>query len=184
MLDADERVSPELKDEIQDILRKNKDYSGFYFKRLNIFLGRPIYHCGWYEATNLRLFDKEKAHYELDFKYIDDVKVEGRLGVVKHPIIHYTAKNLRQYLKKIDLWSSLNAEDLKTKGLSIHLFNVWWYFLSKPLIIFFFKYILKQGFRDGLQGLLISALSSFTYLSSYIKLYKSLKTKNKKCLRL
>ena len=72
----------------------------------------------------------------------------------------------------MNLWSSLNTEDLIDKGYSITLFNTLYYLLLKPLIVFFYKYFLKAGFLDGFAGFLICVLSACTYFLSYAKLSK------------
>jgi glycosyltransferase involved in cell wall biosynthesis len=178
-LDADERITPQLKDEILEKLSKSPEFSGFLFRRMNIFLGREVRHCGWYEADNLRLFNKEKVKYDLSLKYLEPMSVSGQLGVMKNDLLHYTCRSLDDYLKRVNLWSSLNAEDLFNKGVNINPLNSIYYFIFKPLAVFFQKYIFKSGFKDGFVGFLICGLSSITYFISYAKLWEKQKSVNK-----
>jgi len=172
-LDADERVTPQLKEEILEKLAKPDNFSGFLFRRLNIFLGRKVKHCGWYVTDNLRLFNKEKIGYDLDMKYLESMKVSGQLGLMKNDLLHYTCRNLFDYFNRINLWSSLNSQDLINKGLCITLWNGLFYFILKPLAVFLRKYFLKAGYRDGMVGFLICGLSAITYFLSYAKAWEA-----------
>ena len=144
--------------------------SGFFLRRLNIFLGKEIRHCGWYEKNNLRLFDKENINYDLSMKYLVRMNIAGTLGELDNDLLHFTCKDLYGYFKRMNLWSSLNTEDLIDKGYRITLVNNIYYFFIKPLAVFFYKYFLKLGFMDGFEGFLICSLSAFTYFLSYAKL--------------
>ncbi len=171
-LDADERVTKELEDEIVQKLSSPPEASGFLFRRLNIFLGKPVRHCGWYEANNLRLFDKEKIGYDLTMKYLESMKISGRLDVMEHDLIHYTCRSLDDYVKRMDLWAALNARDLFNKGVRVRPLTCGYYLLLKPAAVFLQKYFLKAGYLDGYVGFLICGLSAVTYFLSYNKLWK------------
>lgn len=171
-LDADERVTPQLRDEILEKLSKPPELSGFLFRRMNIFLGKEVRHCGWYKANNLRLFNKEKVSYDLSMQYLESMKISGQLGIMKNDLFHYTCRRLDDYLNRVNLWSSLNAKDLFNKGIRITPLNSLYYFLFKPLAVFLQKYFLKAGFRDGFPGFLICSLSAITYFISYAKLWE------------
>jgi glycosyltransferase involved in cell wall biosynthesis len=171
VLDADERVTPQLKNEILKILSSPITVSGFLLRRLNNFEGRQIKHCGWYEKDNLRLFNKEEAIYDFRLKYLVTMHISGLLGTLDNDLVHYTCRSLYDYFKRINLWSSLNAEDLLSKGVHINYFNSAYYLLLKPCAVFFIKYFLKAGYMDGFPGFLICSLSGITYFLSYMKLW-------------
>jgi glycosyltransferase involved in cell wall biosynthesis len=171
-LDADEIVTPKLQEEIKQKLRNTEGKSGFRIRRLNIFLGKEVKHCGWYKATVVRLFNKKKVRYNLNFKYQEVQEIDGPLGVMENDLIHYTCRSLEDYLNRVNLWSTLNTRDLVTKGIRITSFNSVYYFIFKPAAVFFQKYFLKAGYRDGFVGFLICALSGVTYLISYAKLWE------------
>lgn len=171
-LDADERVTSELRDEIAEKLSEPSELSGFLFRRLNIFLGKEVRHCGWYEADNLRLFNKEKVSYDVGLQYLEPMKVAGKLGLMNNNLLHYTCRGLDDYLNRVNLWSSLNAMDLFNKGIRVTTFNCAYYMLAKPIAIFLKKYFFKKGFKDGFVGFLICGLSAITYFISYAKLWE------------
>ncbi|MDD5679703.1 MAG: glycosyltransferase family 2 protein [Candidatus Omnitrophica bacterium] len=171
-LDADERVTEELRDEISGKLSAEKDCSGYLFRRLNIFLGKEVRHCGWYEADNLRLFNKEKVGYDLGVKYLESMKVSGKLGVMKNDLVHYTCRRLDDYINRVNLWTTLNAKDLTAKGVRIRPVTAPYYFVFKPVVVFCYKYFIKAGFLDGFRGFLICGFSAFTYFISYAKLWE------------
>lgn len=172
-LDADERVTAQLREEILDKMSKPMEFSGFLLRRHNIFLGKEVKHCGWRETNNLRLFNKEKVNYDLNMKYLESMKVSGRLGLMKNDLLHYTCRNLDNYFNRMNIWSSLNTQDLLHKGIRVTPLNSLYYFIAKPLAIFFRKYFVKAGYRDGFIGFLICALSAITYFISYVKLYEA-----------
>lgn len=174
-LDADEIVTSKLKDEIRQRLADPGGKSGFLLKRLNIFLGRKIKHCGWNEANNLRLFDKRKVQYNLAYQYREVMDTKGALGVLRNELIHYTARSLEDYISRMNRWSGLDAQDLSAKGERISFLNAPAYFLIKPLAVFFYKYFIKAGFLDGFAGFEVCALSAVTYLASYAKLWEAQK---------
>jgi glycosyltransferase involved in cell wall biosynthesis len=182
ILDADEVITPELRDEINRKMSSQPGDSGFFLRRLNFFLGREIRHCGWYEKNNLRLFDKEKINYDLSMKYLVRMNISGTLGELDNDLLHFTCKDLYSYFKRMNLWSSLNTEDLIDKGYRITLVNSVYYFFFKPLAIFLYKYFLKLGFMDGFEGFLICAFSSFTYFLSYVKLSRRQKMSMRRVL--
>jgi len=172
-LDADERVSPQLRDEILEKLSHPAGFSGFYMRRLNIFLGRPVRHCGWYEVNNTRFFNKEKAKYDITLKYCMRMERSGPMGALKNDLLHYTCRNLQDYFNRVNIWSTLNTKDLIAKGKRVTCLNSPYYLILKPAAVFFYKYFFKSGYLDGFEGFLICAISAITYFISYAKLWES-----------
>ena len=171
-LDADERITPGLREEILERLSNTGENNGFFIRRLNIFLGKAVRHCGWYETDNLRLFNKEKTTYDTTFKYLDPKVVAGSIGELENDMIHYTCKDIRNYMERVKVWASLNAEDLVTKKLRITFLTAPFYFLFKPALVFGHKFFLKGGYSDGRVGFLISLISAYTYFLSYVKVWQ------------
>jgi glycosyltransferase involved in cell wall biosynthesis len=174
-LDADERVTPQLRDEIIEKLSRPEEFSGFLFRRLNIFLGREVRHCGWYEASTLRLFNKEKVSYDPRLKYLESMKVTGSLGFMRNDLLHYTCRSLESYINRVNVWSGLNTQDLITKGYRITALNSVVHFVIRPCAVFLQKYFLKSGYRDGFAGFAIASLSAVTYFLSSAKLWEAQK---------
>jgi len=172
VLDADERIMPALEEEILEKLSRPTDASGYLLRRLNLVLGREIRHCGWYEKNNIRLFNKEKVNYDLRLKYLVRMRVLGSLGMLDNDLIHHTCRDLYEYFKRVNLWSTLNTEDLIERGFRVNNLNGIFYFFIKPGAIFFQKYVLKAGYRDRFVGFLVSLLSGITYFLTYLKLWR------------
>jgi glycosyltransferase involved in cell wall biosynthesis len=165
-LDADERVSPELKDEILKILESETEFDGFYIPRRNFFLGKWIKSCGWYPNYQLRLFKKGKAKVT-QRKVHEGFVVDGKVGYLRGDIIHLTHMTLKETFAKINEYSSLSAEEKskrkKVKGIDL---------ILHPLSAFLSHYVLKGGFRDGVYGLMVSLNHAMTNLQTYMKIWE------------
>ncbi|CUT04494.1 glycosyltransferase family 2 protein [Candidatus Chrysopegis kryptomonas] len=165
-LDADERVSPELREEIEKILENETEYDGFYIPRRNFFLGKWIKSCGWYPNYQLRLFKRGKARVT-QRKVHEGFVVDGKVGYLKGDIIHFTHPTLKETLAKINEYSSLSAEEkahrkkVKSYDLILH-----------PLAAFLSHYIIKRGFKDGVYGLMVSLIHAMTNMQTYMKIWE------------
>ncbi|MHB9155610.1 MAG: glycosyltransferase family 2 protein [Endomicrobiales bacterium] len=168
MVDGDMVVPEPLAREIRRVLEAPQ-CAAYAMRALTFLFGRPIRRCGWFEPDFLRLFDKEKGGYDTRLKYIDHFIVrEGETGVLENHLIHYGYKDLAEYLNKINRYTTLDAQDLHLKGRTMPPGKA----IVKPVFIFLYKYFYRRGFLDGVPGLIISLLSSFTYLISYFKLWE------------
>jgi glycosyltransferase involved in cell wall biosynthesis len=167
ILDADERVTQRLKSEIMEEI-KNASFSGFYIPRKNFFLGKWIRHGGWRPDYTLRLFLKDMAFIE-DRKVHEKVVVKGKVGYLKNPLEHYTYRTVSDYIKKMDRYSTLSAEELREKGVNPGLITM----VVHPLSTFFKMFFLRGGFMDGIHGLILAILYSYYTLLKYLKLWES-----------
>ncbi|MBI4552406.1 MAG: glycosyltransferase family 2 protein [Candidatus Latescibacteria bacterium] len=166
-VDADERVTPELAAEIQAVLRHAGDeYRGFYIARKAIFLGRWMKHCGWYPGYVCRLFRKDAARFDGALVH-ESVVVDGRIGYLKEPLIHYTDTTLEHYVEKFNTYTTLAAQQLYQDGFRFRLIDL----LVRPPFAFVKMYVIKRGFLDGLQGLILCVLSSCYVFTKYAKLW-------------
>jgi glycosyltransferase involved in cell wall biosynthesis len=174
-LDADERVTEDLKREIQKIVSQNNatPLNGYYFPRLAFFLGRPIRTGGWYPGYVLRLFRREKGRFNHALVH-EALEVDGEVGYLKSDLLHYSYLLLHQYLEKFQQYTSLSALELKKKGKSFKLR----YLLLRPSYFFFRMYVLKRGFLDGAHGFILAALSAFSVFVKYAKLWEIEKLKS------
>ena len=128
LLDADERVTPELKKEIVgktsplSSLPASHDFYGFYLPRKNFFLGKWIRYSGWWPDYTLRLFRKDKASLE-DREVHEKVIIDGPTAYLKNPLEHYTYRTIADFLRKMENYSTLAAREIrKTSGRSRHVF--------------------------------------------------------------
>ncbi len=167
ILDSDERFTNTLWDEIEQIIKKKDGYSGFYVPRRNIFLGKWIRHGGWWPDYTLRLFLRDYAKIE-ERKVHEKVVVKGKIGYLKNHIEHYSYRTISDYLKKMDIYSTLSAEELQNKNIRPRLVKLF----IHPISTFFKMFFLQLGFLDGKQGLILAILySQYTFLK-YLKLWE------------
>ena len=169
-IDADERVSQELWEEIVRSITTEK-YNIYLLPRLTIFLGKPIYHCGWFEPDNGRLFRKGYARYNNSYVH-EELIFEEVAGRLSNSLYHKTYRDASHHLEKLNLYTSLTAEDFYKKGVRLRFSNYMWYFVIKPLLVFARKFIVLRGYKDGVRGFFISFLSAFQYFEAYIKLWE------------
>jgi len=167
-VDADERVTPELKKEILTILNsKFPSFNGYYIPRRNHYLGRWIRHCGWYPDYKLRLFRRGKGRFN-ERTVHESVVVEGRKGHLKSCLNHYSYKNLSDHLSRIDKFSTLAAEQMFRDGKIARFFDL----LFRPLTKFIKMYLIRRGYLDGIYGLIVSIMGSFYVFTKYLKLWE------------
>jgi glycosyltransferase involved in cell wall biosynthesis len=174
-IDADERVTPELRDEILARLQNNPPEAGFYIPRLANFLGSWIRHGGWYPGYVLRLFRRDQASFS-DQKVHEQVTVNGATGKLSNHLLHYTDPTLEHYLTKLNNYTSLSAEDLHRRGKKFNLFDL----LFRPLWFFFRMYFLKAGFLDGMHGFVLACFSAVHVTAKYAKLWEMEKNEREK----
>jgi glycosyltransferase involved in cell wall biosynthesis len=170
-VDADERVSERLKKEIKEAI-KQSDIFGYYLPRQNFFCGQFIRHSGWFPDYQLRLFKRNRARFEERLVH-EKVIVEGRVGRLKNPLLHYTYNSLTEFLEKMERYTELWAEEQKRKGKKGGILKGFghgiWTFLK--------MYLLRLGFLDGRYGLLLASLYANYTLIKYTKLEEKWKKK-------
>jgi glycosyltransferase involved in cell wall biosynthesis len=168
-LDADERVTEDLKKEIQKVVFQNNatPVQGYYFPRLAFFLGRPIRTGGWYPGYVLRLFQRGKGKFNQALVH-EALEVDGEVGYLKSDLLHFSYLLLHQYLEKFQQYTSLAAQELNKKGKSFKLR----YLFLRPPYFFFRMYVLKRGFLDGAHGFILATLSAFSVFVKYAKLWE------------
>jgi glycosyltransferase involved in cell wall biosynthesis len=150
-LDADEEVEPALADEIRHTLASNPAEVGFWIPRKNFFLGRWIRHGGFYPDPKLRLLRRGAGQFE-GRPVHEDVRLNGATAKLKGHLLHHAYPTLESYLDHMNRYSSLGAQmsaGRKPRGFSI--VNI----VIRPLLTFFCNYILRGGFLDGREGLLL-----------------------------
>lgn len=167
VLDADERIPPELRDEIRAFLADPENYAGLRIFRANHFMGRPIRHCGWQDDSVLRVFPRERGRY-VDREVHADVVVDGPVRIARNKLYHNTFDSFDQYMRKFNQYTTWAAGDRarRTKKVTaVHL-------VFRPAWRFIKQYILRGGILDGRAGLIICALSAFSVFLKYAKLWE------------
>jgi glycosyltransferase involved in cell wall biosynthesis len=164
-LDADERLSPQLREEI--VRESGKGFgacSGYVMKRHAYYLGKWINHCGWYPDHKLRLFNKKDGRFG-GLEPHDTFITKGRVRKLNGEIYHFPWASLSEQLRTIDRYSSVKAANISACSTATAVALL----IFTPLVKFLETYVIKRGFLDGLRGLLICLLSSFSKFLTYAK---------------
>ncbi len=170
ILDADERVTPELKREIAGKLSSGIDASGFYIPRKNFFLGKWIKHSGWWPDYTLRLFRKDASFVETREVH-EKVVVKGRAGYLKSHLEHYTYRTISDYIRKMEIYSTLFAKEMLLKSPEQSHVKLIFNIVFSPAFTFFKMFFLKHGVRDGMHGFILAVLYSFYTFLKYAKVW-------------
>jgi glycosyltransferase involved in cell wall biosynthesis len=166
-LDADEKLSPELQNEIKTLRRDGLKFSGYRIPRVAYFMGRWIRHGDWYPDYQLRLFNRQKGKWQ-GGRVHESVKLEEPPGYLKGEIQHYLYSTLSDYLRRLDTYSSLAASDYRERGEN----SSAWKLLTHPLATFIKAYIIKGGFLDGTPGLMVAVMGAISVYFKYAKRYE------------
>ena len=167
-LDADERVTPELGQEIREIVATNDPgVDGYAMARRAYFLGRWIRHAGWYPSRVVRLFRRAAGQFS-SHQVHERLEFAGTVRQTRHDLLHFTDPNLTHYLAKFNRYTTLAAADLQAAGRRFRLGDL----LLRPPFQFFKMYVLRLGLLDGTQGLILCVLSSAYVFTKYAKLWE------------
>ncbi len=162
-LDADEVVTPELKKEILSVMDSSK--SGFYIPRKNYFWGHFMKKGGQYPDYVIRLIRRGKGKFPSKSVH-EQIEVDGEVGYLKHPMLHYSYRTRHDYWKKANAYTSLTAKELKApKTIGSYLFYTFW----KPIGTFLNIYVRHKGFVDGLAGFEFALYSGLHWAMAYKK---------------
>lgn len=162
-VDADEVISNELQYQIKKAIEN--DYDGYYIKRVNYFLGKQIKYGGWGDDFQLRLFKKDKGLFSGAVH--ESVKINGKIGYINEPILHYSYTDSKSYFEKMNRYTSIQAQETK-QFLFLRLF-------FSPFFKFVKMFFMKLGFLDGFHGFILAVYSSF---SEFVKISKMIEYKN------
>jgi (heptosyl)LPS beta-1,4-glucosyltransferase len=168
ILDSDERISPELKDEILNTIRSSpKQVVGYQVPRRNYFYGHWIRNCGCYPDHQLRLLRNGSGYLD-DAEPHNKMVLNGEMETLKAPLDHLTSPTINDHLKKFPNFSRLAAlEKFKTKK------TVGWYDLFFPPLATFLKiYFSKGGYREGITGFIYSGFASLYTFLKYAKIWE------------
>ncbi|MFH1784220.1 MAG: glycosyltransferase family 2 protein [bacterium] len=165
-IDADERVTPELKEEILKIINTpESDFDGFYIPFKFFFLGHLMRFGGCSAEKHLRLFAKRKGTFDEKFIH-EGISVYGKTAKLKNHILHYSYKDLEDYFSKFNVYTSLDAQKRFSAGRKASM----WHILILPFWTFLSMFVFRLGFLDGFYGFIWAVLSSFYVFAKYVKL--------------
>ena len=162
-LDADERLTPAAGEEIRSIVDKNES-AAWEIKRMNIVLGQLMRHGAHRPDWSMRLYPRTAVKWE------GVVHEAARIAVPQHRMQavmqHYTYNDWDSYFQKFNRYTTMAADTLAKRGKTAGLTKV----LLHPPFAFIKAYILKQGFRDGFLGFIMSVMAGFAVFVKYLKL--------------
>ena len=162
-VDADEVVTPSLKDEILNTIQKPNACEAYWFYRKFMFKNKPLRFSGWQTDKNHRLFRKTKAKYTNTKIVHETLDVNGKSGVLKNRLTHYCYKNYQDYKGKMLRYGSLRAQEEYRKGKSFSYFKLW----AKPTWRFLYNYIVRLGILDLEKGIQICWLNALSVHQRY-----------------
>ena len=163
-IDADEVVSPLLRDSLLRVVGKSSPFDGFLIQRINYLFGRRLRFAGQDKEKILRFFRKEKGRFVQPIH--EKVQVEGRVGKISGELLHYSSRTVSEYLNKLRLYTDLEVQWLAQKKVKVTAMDI----AVKPVVLFLRNYFLRLGLLDGFEGFLYHSLSAFNLLLKYARL--------------
>jgi glycosyltransferase involved in cell wall biosynthesis len=165
ILDADERVSADLADEIRAVLGDAARADGYWLRRRSRFQGRWIRGCGWQRDRVLRLFDRERGRYDRRAIH-EEVRVDGRVAELRARLDHDPYRGLSEWVARTERYACLGAEELARRGRPFRLRDL----VVRPPARFLKQWLIRGGWRDGVEGLVLCAISAWGVLLKYAHL--------------
>lgn len=164
-LDADERISVSLAEEIKKIIISKNVIDGYFIPFKHYFLGKWLRYGGWYPSYLPRLARREKCSFKNVVHEL--LIINGKIGRLKNPVLHYSDETLAQRIHKTNLYTSLQAkEQVDNEKFIFLVFKL----CAFPYARFIKMYFLKLGFLDGMHGLIRALLFMYTSTLLYAKL--------------
>ena len=166
-LDADERVTPDLAQEIRTRLASAPDHAAYRMPRVTWHLGRWIRATDWYPDDQVRLYNRQTG--EWTGRYVHEaLTVRGTVGQLRGELQHFAFRDIADHLETIDRYTTYAAQQMHESGRRANAIQL----ACHPVLAFLRNYILRGGIREGLAGLIISALNSYYVFLKFAKLWE------------
>lgn len=166
-LDADERISPALAEEIRALLQQSPGAAGYRMPRVTFHLGRWIRSTDWYPDYQLRLYDRRRARWAGRYVH-ESVKADGPVVDLEGEILHYAYRDLAHHFQTMDRYTTLAARQMFEDGRRAGMLDL----AVHPPAAFLRNYVLRGGFRDGIPGLIVSAMNARYVGLKFAKLWE------------
>jgi len=164
-IDADERVTPALADEIKAALAAEPRHMAFRIPRVTWHLGRWVRTTDWYPDYQTRFYDRRRARWT--GRYVHEaLTIDGSLGSLAGEIQHYAYRDIADHLETIDRYTTLAAKQMHEDGRRAGLLQL----AGHPLLAFLRNYIARGGIRDGVPGFIISSMNAYYVFIKFAKL--------------
>nr|WP_315169882.1 glycosyltransferase family 2 protein [uncultured Flavobacterium sp.] len=167
-IDADERISPALEDEIKTIIQKENSIVAYEFSRTFLFNKQPLHFSGWQTDKIFRLFRKEKSSYDPKKIVHEKLIVNGKTGVLKNKLSHYSYTDYWSYKQKMTQYGKMKAIEELNKGTVPNVFH----FYIRPAYQFLYQYLIRLGIFDGKKGIIICYLNAYSVYERFQELKK------------
>src|SRR5204863_4508136 len=166
-VDADERVTPALAAEIRSTLASDIAVAGYRIPRVTWHMGRWIRTTDWYPDYQLRLYDRRAAEWTGALVH-EAVAVRGAVGHLRAELQHYAYRDIADHLETIDRYTTLAARQMHDAGRRANLLQL----ATCGPFAFLRNYVTRGGIRDGIPGLVVSALNSYYVFLKFAKLWE------------
>ena len=166
-VDADERVPPELAEEIRSILAGEPAVAGYRVPRVTWHLGRWIRTTDWYPDYQLRLYDRRRARWKLK-RVHESVEADGPVGQLRRDLQHYAYRDIAHHHRTMDRYTTLAADEMFAEGRRAGVTDL----VFHPWAAFLRNYLLKGGLKDGLPGFIISTMNAYYVFLKFAKLWE------------
>jgi glycosyltransferase involved in cell wall biosynthesis len=163
-LDADEALSEALEAEIWNLKKNGPACDGYTMPRLARYMGRWIFHSGWYPDRKVRLYHRGRARWVGEYVH-ESVSVDGRLGHLDANLLHFTCDSLSEHMRTMDHYTTLAAEELVARKAKLPTSKL----IFDPPWTFFKTYVVQRGFLDGFEGITIAHMAAFYTFLKYSK---------------
>ncbi|NJB37531.1 glycosyltransferase family 2 protein [Croceivirga sp. JEA036] len=165
-MDADERVTPKLKNEIEVTINLKSPAAAYYFLRTFMYKNKVLRFSGWQTDKNYRLFQKNKVKFVKDRIVHETLEVNGVSKTLKNKLIHYSFNSYSTYKDKMIKYGEMKAKEAFYNGKKAR----WYHSIFRPFWKFINHYILRFGFLDGKRGIVICYLNALGVHSRYKEL--------------
>jgi glycosyltransferase involved in cell wall biosynthesis len=168
LVDADERVTAELRREIAERLAQDKDdYAGYAIPRLVYYLDRWWRRGGWYPDYDVRLFRRDRATWG-GIDPHEKIIVDGKVRKLHNPLHHFSYRSIDDHINRINRFTTISSVELRKAGGRWRLSDA----LLRPAVRFFRSYILKRGFMEGFAGFYVALTAAVYVFLKYAKLWE------------
>ena len=174
-LDADERSTPALAEEIKAVVAAGAGHAAYRMPRVTRHLGRWIRTTDWYPDHQVRLYDRRIAEWT-GRRVHEAMTVRGTVGSLRGELEHFAYRDIADHLETIDRYTTYAAQDMKEDGRTAGLLQL----AGHPPLAFLRNYVLRGGMRDGAPGLIISAMNAYYVFLKFAKLWELNKESRRK----
>ena len=166
-LDADERVTPALAAEIAALVKSGPAAAGYRVPRVTFHLGRWIRSTDWYPDYQLRFYDRRRGRWSGRYVH-ESVTADGPVADLRGELLHYAYRDLTHHFQTMDRYTTLAAKQMYEDGKRAG----WIDLVVHPPAAFLRNYVLRGGFRDGVPGLIVSAMNARYVGLKFAKLWE------------